>query len=169
MYNMILGMNPIALLVVQMLGLGRWVDKEFLCLIHRFRDAFLVKKAGEEPYFSVYTRIGGPNRPDYEEGIERLRSHPKFVKDYDDDFDATFATFEFEVAEEWEDVVEELIRLGKSMDQTPAERHHDFLTNKLPKGDREDPEVDHALDVGEELMKKIADVFENGGGGVIEV
>ena len=60
----------------------------------RFRDAYLKKDNGVV-CICIFTRMGGGNRESYEEVIRKLQAHPCYVKDYDDDFDETYATFCF--------------------------------------------------------------------------
>lgn len=60
----------------------------------------LINKKQKE--ISVYTRVGGGNRDEYEKEIKELRSIPEYITDYDDDFDCTFATFVFKCPTKWE-------------------------------------------------------------------
>lgn len=107
-YNMIHGFNPLAPMVLAMVG----VSQE---RVPRFRDAYW---NGE--HLCVHTRTGGGNR-DYYESEESCRSNypeyfggkddpdgpwnedlralPGFVRDEDDDYDSTYATFYFDVPE----------------------------------------------------------------------
>jgi hypothetical protein len=62
----------------------------------RFRDAWV--ETGEDPavpVIAIYTRIGGGNRQDYAAEIEQLRAHPAYLRDADDEFDSTYATWYF--------------------------------------------------------------------------
>lgn len=81
LYNLLFGMNPNTDVVLALLGL-RQHDVE------RFRNVSLDLEAGE---ISVYTRTGGGNREDYPQNA--LTSHPDYLRDKDDDFDSTYATF----------------------------------------------------------------------------
>ena len=65
--------------------------------VGRFRDAWVEKGDDGEPVIAVYTRIGGPNREDYAAVIDALAAHPQYIRDADDSFDATYATFWFRV------------------------------------------------------------------------
>ena len=110
MYNMLFGMNPATFFFLPMLG--KHPDE-----YPRFRDCFIAKPSrGEEgplgiasmeqtmldePRIYVYTRVGGGNRKDYADQITTLRAVPEYVTDWDDDFDSTFATFEFRVPDRW--------------------------------------------------------------------
>lgn len=101
-YNMIFGENANSDLILKALDLTR---KD----IGRFRDIFL--KDGK---IELYTRLGGGNRRCpcdkdevenhscsvcYRNEIERLQNHPNYIKDEDDNFDDTYATFYFEYPE----------------------------------------------------------------------
>ncbi len=107
LYNAINGMNPATFFILPMLG-------KYYSEYPRFRDCFIgelensdendqfgipQKKTSEEKVISVYTRVGGGNRDDYEDEIEELKNMPNYLRDYDDDFDNTFATFVFSVPE----------------------------------------------------------------------
>lgn len=91
-------------------------------VVARFRDAW-VEKDGDGPVIAVYTRQGGGNREcfcpeaDFEGAHvpgqcyaacnEALAAHPLYLRDADDDFDATYATFYFRGPEEWRGVLAE--------------------------------------------------------------
>ena len=110
LYNMVNGVQPATFFVLPMLG--KHPDE-----YPRFRDCFVGKmfsdnetdqfgipkhKHGKEMLISVYTRVGGGNREDYKDEIEKLREMPEYVEDFDNDFDNTFATFVFKVPERFE-------------------------------------------------------------------
>lgn len=81
--------------------------------VARYRDAW-VEKSTDGPVIAVYTRQGGGNRECYCDGDpathvpgscyaacnEALAAHPLYLRDADDDFDATYATFYFRVPDE---------------------------------------------------------------------
>jgi len=120
LYNMMFGVNPLSKVYLQMVGLE--IDD-----VGRFRDCFLSEN-GE--VITVYTRNGGGNRecycdPDYEDGDdkmsdvdmygekhfprclylknERMTQNEFYVSNHDDDFDCTYAYFEFRVPDEFKD------------------------------------------------------------------
>lgn len=66
----------------------------------RFRDAW-VEKGENGPVIAIYTRNGGGNRNDYEEVIAAMQAHENYLRDADDEFDSTYATFYFTVPDEW--------------------------------------------------------------------
>ena len=89
LYNMIKGLNPACLFILPMLG--RPMDE-----YPRFRDCFVT----EDNNIAVYTRVGGGNRG-CGFGEEELYKDKNFITTYDDDFDSTYATYEFAVPDEW--------------------------------------------------------------------
>lgn len=122
LYNQIYGVNPATFFILPMLGRH---PEEY----PRYRDCFAGKFSRSEdekdPFgiplrkvnnsidiISVYLRVGGGNRIEYQEEIEELRSHPEYINDFDDTFDNTFAIFEFSVPEEWK-ADYQLIKEGK--------------------------------------------------------
>lgn len=122
LYNQIYGVNPATFFVLPMLGRH---PEEY----PRYRDCFAGKFSRSEdekdPFgiplrkvdnsvdiISVFLRVGGGNRIEYQEEIEELRSHPEYINDFDDTFDNTFAIFEFSVPKEWR-ADYKLIKKGK--------------------------------------------------------
>lgn len=71
----------------------------------RFRDAYLNDKG---TMITVYTRNGGGNRPYYQYVFDLLRKHPQYVRDYDDDYDCTYAYIKFKVPDEYKGLCEGL-------------------------------------------------------------
>ena len=65
----------------------------------RFRDIFYQHEECEEPKIILYTRNGGGNRDHYRYVFELLENHPLHIRDYDDDFDSTYAYIEFKAPE----------------------------------------------------------------------
>lgn len=88
-YSMIFGQNNQADLLLAVIGFRKHD-------VERFRDAH-AEDGGKT--ISVYTRTGGGNRPDYPQVA--LKASPLYVRDEDDDFDSTYATFYFRVPDEF--------------------------------------------------------------------
>lgn len=89
LYNMLMGYNPACVLIMPMLGR---TQEEY----PRFRDCFVT----EENNIAIYTRVGGNNRGcGY--GEEELYEDENFLTTYDDEYDNTYATYEFKVPEKW--------------------------------------------------------------------
>jgi len=111
MYNMMFGRNPTSPAILRTLDI-RPGD------CGRFRDCFVAN--GE---IAVYTRNGGGNRDYQEEAIELLQEHPNYLRDEDDDFDCTYATFYFSFPDKWRAELEAL----DSGDFDPSKRWLDML------------------------------------------
>lgn len=100
LYNMMFGWNPACVLLAPML-----TDENPQVFFPRFRDCFL---SDDKEHIEIYTRVGGGNRDEYDEEIEKLRSMPTYLLDEDDDFDCTYATFTFAIPEQWRDDFERI-------------------------------------------------------------
>lgn len=128
LFNMAAGYAPECKFVLGVLGFTRENMEEFE-KIPRFRDAYII--CDEQPYHLVImTRTGGGNRDDYSESNEWLRSLPGFVKDYDDDFDSTFAHWVYVIPEKFKDVVDKTVKNGKEAGWTfpsPMKRFEESL------------------------------------------
>ena len=89
LYNMLRGFNPACVFIMPMLG--RRQDE-----YPRFRDCFVT----EENNIAIYTRVGGGNR-NCGYGEEELYKDENFLRTYDDNYDNTYATYEFKVPDKW--------------------------------------------------------------------
>ena len=65
----------------------------------RFRDCFL---SDDSKRIVIYTRVGGGNRG-CGFGEDKLYKDPNYVTTYDDDFDNTYGSYEFNVPEKWQE------------------------------------------------------------------
>ena len=104
LYNLLFGWNPACVMLAPML-----TDENPQQFFPRFRDCYL---SDDKNHIEIYTRVGGDNRDDYADEIEKLCSMPTYVSDEDDDFDCTYATFTFGVPDEWRADFER-VRAGK--------------------------------------------------------
>lgn len=86
---MLMGFNPACAFILPMLG-RRQEDYP------RFRDCFVT----EERNIAVYTRVGGNNR-NCGYGEEFLYEDENYLTTYDDEYDNTYATYEFKVPDKW--------------------------------------------------------------------
>lgn len=93
LYNSIFGVDQRAGLMLHVLGLTK---KDF----GRFRDAYPDAK-----HIVVYTRCGGGNRRDYQEVFDKMREHPLYCYEQDDDFDCTYCSFYFKHPKGAEDIL----------------------------------------------------------------
>lgn len=118
LYNMMNGFNPACVLIMPMLGRKQ---EEY----PRFRDCFVTK----EKNIAIYTRVGGGNRGcGY--GEEELYEDENFLTTYDDDFDSTYATYEFRVPEKWKEDFDKII--GGNFSSVSSE-YIEYLKQFYPK------------------------------------
>lgn len=161
LYNMLFGMNPGSDFFLAMLNLQRGD-------VGRFRDCYLRRGPREaetvietEPlYIVVYTRNGGGNREDYEAVTETLQAHPNYVTDYDDDFDCTYASYEFLVPEAFKAPMEEFVRATPESlpEATPQERFQTLIAKLQDDSASDDPAVKNAVQIGQTLLAAISKV-----------
>ena len=84
-----MGFNPACAFILPMLGRKQ---EEY----PRFRDCFVT----EERNIAIYTRVGGNNR-NCGYGEESLYEDENYLTTYDDEYDNTYATYEFKVPNKW--------------------------------------------------------------------
>ena len=97
---MINGVNPATFFILPMLG-EKHPDN-----YPRFRDCFV-----DNNEIHVYTRVGGGNR-NCGFGEEELQQHPNYLRDFDDEYDSTYATYVFSIPDEFKNDFD-LITSGK--------------------------------------------------------
>lgn len=133
MYNMLFGENPQAALLKFVLDLDNDTSK---WKTGRYRDIFLNKDGTE---IHVYTRNGGGNRIHVRptpEGIDcdcpacimkyLLPTHPRYLRDYDDELDPTYATVAFSLPESYKALLYPLIEERDNF-MTPEEKWADIF------------------------------------------
>lgn len=103
MYNMVMGVNPFAPMLL------KFALKLTPGDVPRLRDVWW---NGE--HVVMLTRTGGGNREFYEDitlnpGNPTLRRLPGYVRDEDDDYDATYALFYYELPKELEWIRSKLV------------------------------------------------------------
>lgn len=116
MYNMLFGKNPDSNIILKMIGLT-----EGDC--GRFRDCYI-----ERDNILIFTRLGGGNREClcsdeeiknghdcYQKYIQNLQKNKFYVKDWDDDFDCTYAYFEFEIPEPFKEIANKYATKGENL------------------------------------------------------
>lgn len=107
LYNMVNGVNIAVFFVLPMLGKHPDAYPRFRdCFMERCRfehqeNSLAMVPMGEsgKDIICVVLRVGNGNRASYKEEISTLRKNPYYIEDYDDGFDATFASFIFRVPE----------------------------------------------------------------------
>ena len=141
LYNMLFGQTPLAPALLKILNIEPGN-------IPRYRDAYL---GDEGKSIIIYTRTGGGNRdfydseescricyPEYFKNTDEdptgpwnsdMQSHPQYMQDYDDDFDSTYAYFEFKVPEEWAAELEALAKQAPGSTTSPSEKWQALLSS----------------------------------------
>jgi len=120
LYNLLFGFNPACVFIAPLIVNGHPQKK-----VARFRDCFL-----EEDKVVILARLGGGNREDYEEEISILRKNPFYIADYDDDFDYTYAYFEFKIPDEWR---EDIKKIKEGRLRETSEKYKQFIISVFPK------------------------------------
>ena len=100
LYNELFGINEEMPVLLGMLE----VNTEYFS---RFRDVELIKGG---TIIRVFTRTGESNREDYEENWKQIRKHELYIKDYDDDFDNTYAYIEFKVPDRYKETAKQMFK-----------------------------------------------------------
>ena len=100
LYNILFGENKEAPVLLGMLG----VNKEYF---GRYRDIDLIENATK---IRVFTRLGGGNRPDYKDTWNKIRKHDLYIKDYDDDFDCTYAFIEYKIPDKFKETAKKMFK-----------------------------------------------------------
>jgi hypothetical protein len=117
-YNSLFGVNNAAPVLLKILGK---TDGDF----GRFRDAYL-NETGEK--IIIYTRCGGGNREDYQHVFDEMEQHPNYLRNYDDDFDCTYAYFEFAVPDTFKDELK-IMAEAIGQKQSPSEKFQQLLSD----------------------------------------
>lgn len=97
LYNAMHGVNDHADTLLEWLGINQ-PDSSFTA--GRFRDCYL---NDDGTRIVLFTRNGGGNREQYQDVMDELSTHPCWVRDFDDDFDSTYAYIEFTVPTEFQE------------------------------------------------------------------
>jgi len=131
-YNMLFGTNELSTLLLFVLDLdqpdNKWESG-------RFRDICLNEDGTR---ITLYTRNGGGNRrhwdlsySKYKEGADcpcpgcvityKLKKHPNYIRDFDDNFDSTYAYVEFCIPKQFNEIME-----GLATGKKPESIHEKF-------------------------------------------
>lgn len=140
LYNALFGRNPASEFLLALVG----VD---LGAVPRFRDASLSE---DRKRVVIYTRTGGGNREYYEAENEAMTENPNFISDYDDDFDSTYAYWEFGIPEKLHGLVAGMA----ADDNRPVGEKFQALCQQL-EANADTPEAKRALEVGTKLLGQL--------------
>lgn len=144
LYNMLFGTNEEAPVLLGMLS----VNKEYFS---RFRDVELIESGTK---IRVFTRLGGGNREEYKENWDKIRKHELYLKDYDDEFDTTYAYIEFNIPEQYKETAKKMFKEEPDSFQKKFEKELEEM--QIP-GTK-------AYDKMGEVAKQIVDEMEQGNG-----
>lgn len=160
MYNQILGTYPFAKLLYVMMGFND-SDKY---PVGRIRDVYL-KKYDDDLRVVLFTRNGGGNREEYQDVIDALAKHPCYIRDYDDDFDTTYAYIEFSTPEIFRDQIEEMYEIAP--EERGCKMFMDIVNRMENPEAKDDVFVKRCMDLGNRIIDSIKENM--GDNGVIEI
>lgn len=142
LYNMIFGVNPMADVLLAVLGLERSETG-------RFRDC---NPSADGTTITLLTRNGGPNRPGYSEFITEIKAHPFFRGDRDDEYDETFQIVEFNTPPDYVMMAKDIAR--KFGETRPLrEKFEKFMTDL--KDGKDTPEVRRGMEAGKAIFAQL--------------
>jgi hypothetical protein len=146
-YNIIHGTNRYAFFWLGMLGLPPDVLGEF-------RDCFLQRNADGALEICIYTRNGGVHRQTNALATEMLRTHPRYIRDCDDEHDPTYASYIFRPDEHMRPTLE-LMVLRDTEHAIPGS-HHERAQAFLHRIDRrDDPDVQRIRAVMKAVVPRV--------------
>lgn len=119
--------------------------------VGRFRDCYV----DENLNVVIFTRNGGGNRPDYEDVTNRLRAHPGFIRDYDDEFDCTFAYYVFKSDLPIDRLQGIYEKTTKAVGGGTMDRFHRLMNKLNDENAKDDPEVVRAMAFGKKMTDAI--------------
>lgn len=156
LYNSLFGENNLAPVLKSVLKL----DTENYPT-GRYRDIYL-----DGDKITLYTRNGGGNREDYQFVFDALSKHPNYIRNYDDDFDCTYAYVEFSIPDQFK---EKLLAASEQQGEvlSPTDRFQKLISD-LRTGNQT-PETDKAVNVGKDVFGKIQEAFDKGENKIIEI
>lgn len=150
LYNELFGINEDTPILLGMLG----VNKEYFS---RFRDVFLCNKGCN---IRVYTRTGGENRKDFKDNWDIIKQNPLYIKDYDEEFDNTYAYIDFNIPEKYKETAK------KMYIKEPMTIHELFEKECEEMKVDGSPAFHRALKIADRIMNEID---KNGNGGIIRI
>jgi hypothetical protein len=156
LYNSLFGVNNAAPILLKIIGK---TDGDF----GRFRDAYL-NESGDK--IIVYTRCGGGNRESYQHVFDEMAKHPNYINNYDDDFDCTYAYFEFSVPDDFKDELK-IMSGAIGQKQSPSEKFQQLIGD-LESG-KNNEQTEKAMQVGEKIFGEINKSMDDGENKVISI
>lgn len=164
LFNMLMGRNPYSPVLLACLGIHDDTKEKYP--LGRIRDVY-TNEAGDRVF--IFTRNG--EYEDYAHVDEALAQHPNYVQKTIDDFDSTYATYEFTVPDDPVDVggailgeslinAKELVAtIANLSDTTPPMQRFRKLMADMESGE-DNEQVRNALEVGKQIMKPLTDMMD---------
>lgn len=164
MYNLLFGKNPQAAMLLAVLGI-----KEHE--VPRFRD---VHADEDGKTIEIYTRMGGGNRGHWDgydgdggpdcpcpgcRAEHFLTALPGYQGNEDDDFDCTYATYRYAVAEEWQG---DVVALRDLLTHGLRPEFGNHLARTLRREPTEADKADQAHDAERGLLARTSHLMANG-------
>ena len=149
LYNTLFGENPESSVLLGMLG----VNKEYF---NRFRAIELIEKCTK---FRVFIKLERRKKHRINEIWDKIRSNRLYIKDYDDDFDCTYAYIEYNIPDEFKET-------AKKMFKSEPVSFSDKFAKELEEMNKPGTE---AYEKSQILAKKFEDAIrdsENGNGNI---
>jgi hypothetical protein len=136
--------------------------------VGRFRDCYLQRTAdGSDLEVHVYTRNGGGNRSDYEDVTRALRKHERYVRDFDDTPDNTYASYVFSIPVTHKpSLLAAVAQKPELVPAPPSERSKAFM--ETMQTNPQDPEVRRVQEAMRPTMEKLAS-FTSGCAAMVDV
>lgn len=100
LYNTLFGINEETPVLLGMIN----VNKGYFA---RFRDVDLIANG---TIIRVMTRTGGVNREQYKENWETIRKNKLYIRDYDDNYDETYAYTEFYIPDNFKETAKKMFK-----------------------------------------------------------
>lgn len=116
----------------------------------RFRDIYINEDGSE---IILYTRNGGGNREAYFYIFDILSKHPNYLRDWDDDFDSTYAYIAFSIPDDFKMLISGMITGEKIM--TISEKFNKTM-EEIGKMSKEQFESDPRFQQIAEIFKEIS-------------
>ncbi len=179
LYNTLHGVNPVSVILLKTLGLedhelnprGEWPTG-------RFRDIYL---SAEGDKIILLTRNGGGNRDCWDlDNCEnatspethdhaclvyvnwKLTQHPLYIMDYDNEYDYTYAHFEFKVPEDLDSALDKILKAQGGPPKTLRDKFTEVM-DEMESMSKEQLEEEARFKPFIGIMKKISEARAQGG------
>lgn len=153
LYEALFSRNSIWQSLSVVLGIGE--GTLFPTEVRRLRDLYLVRQ-DEGFTIRVFTRLGGGNRPDYLDTIVGLQQHPRYIRDWDETIDSTYATFEYQFPPEELALAENLYQIQGGAYTEPLVKFSRLIDRMKSGADPDgDPELKRAIELGKHVAEQL--------------